>query len=40
MQPPRCPHCQNETPTLLEALDSAGFVYLCKVCAKTFLNRS
>jgi transposase-like protein len=35
-----CPHCTNEDPTLIEALDSDGFVCLCHVCAKTFLNRS
>lgn len=35
---PRCPHCTNEKPDLLEALDTAGVCWLCTVCARTFVN--
>src|SRR5512138_1280840 len=40
MPTPRCIHCTNSDPTLLEPLDDAGVVWFCHVCAKTFVNPS
>jgi len=40
MPTPRCPHCTNDAPSLLEALDAAEVMWRCDVCSKTFLNPS
>lgn len=33
-----CPHCTNDDAKSLEALDSAGVIWLCNVCARTFVH--
>lgn len=39
MRVPTCPHCTNDKPSLLEALDAESVIMLCHVCSKTFINR-
>lgn len=36
---PKCPHCTNSDPKLLEAIatEKARTMYLCNVCSFTFL---